>query len=281
MVYEITHRSEVEYSGPVFLEPYLLRLRPRSDGSQRLHEFELRVEPEPAGRTEIADLDGNTVTRLWFNGTTDRFHVTTRSRVETLRENPWDYLVRSDLNALPLRYPEPQAHYLLPYRIPTGTSEPVARLAELTAKEADGQLVPFLSNLCDAVYQKIKVSIRDEGWPQPPEETLASGEGSCRDLALLYMDAARWMGFAARFVSGYQEGDPEQEHRYMHAWTEVYIPGAGWRGYDPTHGLAVADRHVAVAAAARPEEAAPTEGTYRGTGVTSRLSATIEITRHE
>jgi transglutaminase-like putative cysteine protease len=281
MLYEITHRSEITYSGPVFLEPYVLRLRPRSDGSQHLHEFRLEVEPEPAGLSEIVDLDGNSVTRLWFNGTTDRFRLVTRSRVETRRVNPWDYLTQRELNTLPLRYPEPETQLLLPYRVPSETSEPVARLAERAAKASDGEVVRFLSSLCELIYQNLTVVVRDDGWPLSPNETLGRGEGSCRDLALLYMDAVRWMGLAARFVSGYQEGDPDQDRRDMHAWAEIYVPGAGWRGYDPTHGLAVADRHIAVAAAPRPQEAAPTEGTFRGTGVASTLSATIEITGHQ
>lgn len=91
------------------------------------------------------------------------------------------------------------------------------------------------------------------------------------------MDACRAVGLGARFVSGYQEGDPEQERRDLHAWAEVYLPGGGWRGYDPTHGLAVADRHVALAAGMRPALAAPITGTFRGTGASSRMQTDIKI----
>jgi transglutaminase-like putative cysteine protease len=85
------------------------------------------------------------------------------------------------------------------------------------------------------------------------------------------------VGLAARFVSGYQEGDDDQDKRYLHAWAEVYLPGAGWRGFDPTHGLAVADRHVAVAAAAEPINATPVSATYRGTNVEAELFADVSI----
>jgi transglutaminase-like putative cysteine protease len=91
------------------------------------------------------------------------------------------------------------------------------------------------------------------------------------------MDACRALGLGARFVSGYQEGDPDQPRRYLHAWAEVYLPGAGWRGYDPSHGLAVADRHVAVAAGMRSDLAAPISGIFRGTGVSSRMQAEIRL----
>jgi transglutaminase-like putative cysteine protease len=91
------------------------------------------------------------------------------------------------------------------------------------------------------------------------------------------VECCRLQGIAARFVSGYQEGDQNAGERFMHAWAEVYIPGGGWRGYDPTHGLAVADRHIAVAAAADARFAAPIEGIIRGTGATSSIEAEIKI----
>jgi transglutaminase-like putative cysteine protease len=91
------------------------------------------------------------------------------------------------------------------------------------------------------------------------------------------MDACRAAGLATRFVSGYQEGDPTRAERELHAWVEVYLPGAGWRGYDPTYGVPVADRHVAVAAGLTPRAAAPTSGTFRGTGTGSTLRTEIRM----
>ncbi len=279
MLYEITHRTEFVYTEPAFLEPHTVRLRPRSDAGQHLHEFRLEVTPRPAGLTDTLEPDGTSAARFWFTGLTDRLTIETWARVETRRQNPWDYLPIPGCERLPLRYSEPEASALAPYRVPSGTSEPVARLAEAAAREVEQQTVPFLSTLCTRIYEGVRVIIRDEGWPLPPEETLTGAEGSCRDLTLLFMDAARWMGFAARFVSGYQEGDPDQKERSLHAWAEVYIPGAGWRGYDPTHGLAVADRHIALAAGALAESAAPVHGTFRGTGVSATMSAHISISR--
>jgi transglutaminase-like putative cysteine protease len=92
------------------------------------------------------------------------------------------------------------------------------------------------------------------------------------------MDACRSVGLAARFVSGYQQGAPDLEHD-LHAWAEVYLPWAGWRGYDPTQGLAVADQHIALAASARPEQAAPIVGSFRGAAATATLTASISIAR--
>jgi transglutaminase-like putative cysteine protease len=154
---------------------------------------------------------------------------------------------------------------------------PVAEFAATIAAGVNGQILPFLSELSRRIHQEIDMPIREVGQPLPAEQTLREKRGACRDASVLFMECCRSQGIAARFVSGYQEGDNEAERRYMHAWAEVYLPGGGWRGYDPTHGLAIADRHIAVAASARPEMAAPTRGTFRGTGAASRMHTDLKI----
>jgi transglutaminase-like putative cysteine protease len=96
-------------------------------------------------------------------------------------------------------------------------------------------------------------------------------------MAVLFMEVCRLSGIPARFVSGYLESDPEPDGQELHAWAEVFIPGAGWRSYDPTLGLAVQDRHVALAASAQPFLTAPVIGAYRGTGVTGTLETEVRI----
>ena len=112
-------------------------------------------------------------------------------------------------------------------------------------EKAAGNSLDFLVLLNTAIYENFTVEIRDDGPPLPPVVTMERKQGSCRDFAVLFIAACRSVGLAARFVSGYQEGDPDMVQRHLHAWAEVYIPGAGWRGYDPTHGLAVADKELA------------------------------------
>jgi len=111
-----------------------------------------------------------------------------------------------------------------------------------------------------------------------PADTLASRTGACRDTAMLYVAACRSLGLAARFVSGYSMHHPEEvsEHE-LHAWAEVYLPGAGWRGYDPSLGLAVADGHVVLTAAPDHHLAAAVSGSYRGTGVGSSMRYAVEV----
>ena len=101
--------------------------------------------------------------------------------------------------------------------------------------------------------------------------------GACRDVSVLFNDACRSLGLPARFVSGYFEGDPDNPENDLHAWSEVYLPGAGWRGFDPTHGLAVAARHVALIAGIEPDQAAPLTGSFRGTEATSEIEFDVKI----
>jgi transglutaminase-like putative cysteine protease len=150
-------------------------------------------------------------------------------------------------------------------------------LAEQIRECARGEAVPFLARLVETICERFKVIHREKGGPWPPATTIEQRQGACRDLAALFIDICRSVGLAARFVSGYQEGDADQDKRYMHAWAEVYLPCAGWRGFDPTHGLAVTDRHVAVAAAADPQHATPVTATFRGSNVEAEMSANVVI----
>ena len=277
MIFEIAHTTTYAFSRPVFLEPHTVRLRPRCDGSQRLIRFELQGEPKPAGLSECLDLEGNCVVHAWFDGSTESLQVRTRCEVETLRENPFDYIVHPSAARLPVEYADDLGLSLAPYCFRDSADDEVARFASSIADEVDRQTLPFLAALNRRIFQMCQVVIREEGEPQPPEATLAYRRGACRDLAVLFMDACRALGLGTRFVSGYQEGDPDQERRDLHAWAEVYVPGGGWRGYDPTHGLAVADRHVPVAAGMRPALAAPITGAFRGTGVSSHMQSDVRI----
>ncbi len=278
MLFDIVHTTTYRFSRSVYLEPHVFRLRPRCDAAQRLQYFEFLIDPKSAGLSEYLDLEGNCVARAWFTGVGDSLSVTARSGVETLRENPFDYIFGEPAaDRLPMAYASELDLLLAPYRLREDADASVAGFAASVADEADGRPLSVLAALNRRIFQMCQVMPRDEGAPLLPRVTLAERRGACRDLAVLFVDVCRALGFAARFVSGYQLGDPSKETQDLHAWAEVYIPGGGWRGYDPTNGLSVADRHVAVAAGMRPEQAAPITGTFRGTGVASQMQANIRI----
>ncbi|HEY9658366.1 MAG TPA: transglutaminase family protein, partial [Allocoleopsis sp.] len=162
----------------------------------------------------------------------------------------------------------------------TGAVDPVAtQLAQQICADTYHSVVSFLSTLNQRIYTECSYQFRENGDALPAGITWTTRSGSCRDYAMLMIEACRAVGLAARFVSGYQEGDPDQDDRHLHAWVEVYLPGAGWRGYDPTHGLAVADTHIALVACPTYKGTAPVEGHLKQAGVQSEMQYTLKISK--
>ncbi|MCX6629295.1 MAG: transglutaminase family protein [Candidatus Solibacter sp.] len=259
----VVHTTRYRYSSPVYLEPHIIRLRPREDASQRLAQWTLDIAPTPLGRTECLDQDGNTVVRAWFDSVTAELALRSQFTLETLRDNPFNYLLTPPDAKLPMQYAVPLCAPLVPY-LRDDHSPAVRNFAQSLADECGWQTLPFLAALNQRLFATTRYVIREAGAPHAAETTLRDHEGSCRDLAVLFCSACRALGLAARFVSGYERDASLQENGDLHAWAEVYLEGAGWTGYDPSRALAVAASHVAVAAASDPLLAAPVSGTYRG-----------------
>lgn len=283
MQYQIVHTTTYSYSQPVALEPHTIRLRPRSDSWQTLQHFELEVSPEPISKSLAIDLDGNAIAKVWFNQElTEHLHIEVRSQVETHCNNPFNYLLEPWAAKLPIDYPSSRQFQLQPYLSGHKGELRIAPIAVELAEEilhaVEGNTVAFLTKLNQQIYENCKQVVRETGDPLPPSITWKQQSGSCRDVAVLFMAVCRAIGLATRFVSGYQEGDLDNPERHLHAWVEVYLPGGGWRGYDPTHGLAVADRHIAVAASPIPKGAAPVTGGLKGKA-RSELTYQLSINR--
>ncbi len=280
---EITHSTRYEFSLPVFLEPHILRFQPRYDGGQAPLEFLLEIDPAPAGQTACLDAAGNVVTHVWFDGLHDSLSIMARSVVEMQRDNPFDYLPDSRRSMLPAYYGD-EAEALRPYLRrdappPSASADDVAVFAARMRAAAGGELVPFLSSLNRTMAERWKLIKREDGAAWTPNHTWRQQCGACRDLAWLFVDVCRAAGVAARFVSGYEDSVSGREQYDLHAWAEVYIPGGGWRGYDPARGLAAAQHHVAVAAAATPAGAMPVTGTFRSSCATSSIETDVTIER--
>lgn len=280
MFFSISHQTRYEFDAPVFLEPHLLRFCPRTDSGQKLLSFQLKIDPQPTGFSDITDAEGNVARLAWFSGTTSWLDIQMESTVQTCRENPYDYILATpSFQTHPFHYPQELVPALQVFLDPDGcqAGEKGRELTTLLLEKSKGDVFGFLTELNAYLYENWQVSDREEGDPFPPEVTLQQKEVSCRDLALLFMAVCRQAGIASRFVSGYQEGDPDNGNWDLHAWAEVYIPGGGWRGYDPTHGLVVADRHIALAASHLPPGASPCTGNFRGTGARASMSFVIKI----
>jgi transglutaminase-like putative cysteine protease len=282
MRYRIQHSTYYQYQQPVTLQAHTLRLRPRCDAVQQVVSFELGITPAPLQQTTVVDTDGNHTIRLWFDlAPTDSLKLTTVSEVITCRTNPFDYLAEPWAITLPIDYPTSLFAILQPYLQPSispAISPQAAMLAAEISHQVEGNVGFFLSRLTQCIYETCRYTSRATGSVWPSAVTWEKKLGSCRDFAVLFMEACRAVGLAARFVSGYEEGDSQVPHRDLHAWAEVYVPGGGWRGFDPTHGLAVADRHVALVASPFPLYAAPVSGSTVGGGQgSSRLDTEVRV----
>jgi transglutaminase-like putative cysteine protease len=282
MRYRIQHITHYTYQQPVYLRHHILRLRPRSDGAQQVQQFHLDISPEPERQANVVELEGSNTLGVWFPPTpTTDLTIKTIAQVETFRPNPYDYLAEPWAVNLPIDYPVSVAALLRPYlqhpAYPIAAPN-VVDLAQEIVHQGDGNVGLFLTTLTQRIYETCQYTVRPTGDPLPPGITWAKKLGSCRDFAVLFMEACRVVGLAARFVSGYEEGDRTILERDLHAWAEVYIPGGGWRGFDPTHGLAVADRHIALVASAFPRLAAPVSGsTQEGGRVGSSLATEVRV----
>ncbi|KAB7733047.1 transglutaminase family protein [Rudanella paleaurantiibacter] len=273
----VRHTSTYQYNGPVALNPHTLYLYPRMYPYQRLIAYELIIDPVPSKVVRNVDVEGNVQQVVYFHGPTQRLSVTADMVLQSDDFNSFDFVIFPfESKKLPgFRYQAGVESLLHPYLDRTGVTAEVELWARRLAAGANWETVPFLSVLNQTIrgfaYEK-----REHGAPNAPEDTLQARRGSCRDYTTLFMAACRSLGLAARFVSGYLFGNPQQEHE-LHAWAEVYLPGAGWRGFDPTEGSVVNNRHIFLTSTARPELAAPIAGSYNGSA-TSVFSNELLIT---
>ncbi len=272
MRFSVRHQTTYRYSAPVRLAPHLLRFNPRPDAG-RLVERDLAIDPEPKRREETVDRFGNLVTRIDFDSLSEVFAIESRFELDVA------FAPAQASAALPaLPWPRdaggPNAAYLATAEIDGALRAFALKLATACA----GAPLAFLDRLNETLFTQIRHDIRPEGPARPAEETLKLGHGACRDVTTLFLAACRSLGVPARFVSGYQaHADTPDGRRHLHAWPEAFVPGLGWRAYDPTHGLTVSDGHVALAAAPDQAGTMPVEGGFTGDGVSSTLSYEVEI----
>ncbi|MDA0718297.1 MAG: transglutaminase family protein [Cyanobacteria bacterium] len=276
----VTHTFTYRYSAPVLLGPHRFCLKPRGHGFQRLLEFQLVVTPEPGRLYPLLAASGDEIWRARFNGSSDTFIVRANSLVET-ETAP---LLQICLEGNELRLPYPVGHLngdlssSLEGWLPNGQHDPAAvDLAQEALMGGDQSALTFLQQLVEIIQDRVKYIQRHLGPAWPAGRTLKERVGSCRDLAMLMVEACRCVGLPARFVSGYHLIDPKPECYDLHAWAEVYLPGAGWRGFDPSGMGIVDDRYITLATSSKPELTAAITGSFSGpNGVESAFEWNIE-----
>lgn len=266
--YKIIHRTCYSYSVEVILGPHALLLRPREDHELRIENFSLELTPLSTVLWH-RDVEGNSVAIANFALPTTRLMIETKITIQQYNEAPLDFMVADYAIFYPFVYQPDDKVLLSPYMKLPGNeviNELNQWIATFWQPNEQIQTYTLLQRLAERIHATFSYRVREEPGVQTAPQTLFSKTGSCRDFALLFMEAARCLGFASRFVSGYLHA-PLMSHVIgtTHAWAEIYLPGAGWKGFDPTIGEIAGLDHIAVAVARLPESVPPVAGSFVGT----------------
>ncbi|MEO8938722.1 MAG: transglutaminase family protein [Burkholderiaceae bacterium] len=287
----LTHVTDYRYDRLVTLGPQVIRLRPAPHCRTPILSYSLSVSPTQHFINWQQDPFANYMARLVFPDLTDHFRVTVDLVAEMAVYNPFDFFLEEWAENFPFKYDETLARELAPYLV---RIDPTPLFAAFVASVASRKgikerTIDFLVRINQRLQNDIRYLIRMEPGVQTPEETLVSAAGSCRDSGWLLVQALRHLGLAARFVSGYLiqlrpdvksldgPSGAETDFTDLHAWCEVYLPGAGWIGLDPTSGLLAGEGHIPLAATPEPGSAAPVSGIVSPSNVEFRH--TMFVTR--
>ena len=267
----LKHVTHYRYDRRVGLSPQVVRLRPAPHCRTNILSYSLRVEPGDHFINWQQDPFANYLARLVFPEETTEFKVTVDVVAEMAVYNPFDFFLEPGAEEFPFKYDEDLAKELAPYLVTEKATPAFKRFIEsIDLKPV--RTIDFLVGLNQRLQSDIRYLIRMEPGVQTPEETLVNASGSCRDTGWLLVETLRHLGLAARFVSGYLiqlapdvkaldgPSGTEVDFTDLHAWCEVYLPGAGWIGFDPTSGLLAGEGHIPLACTPQPSSAAPITG---------------------
>ncbi|MBD9528951.1 DUF2126 domain-containing protein [Paracoccus sp. PAR01] len=275
-IYHLTH---YKYDRPVILGPQIIRLRPAPYSRTRVISHALKVSPGGHFVNHQLDPFGNWLARFVFPEPVRELKIEVDLVADMTVWNPFDFFTEDSAENWPFDYPADLVDDLSIYRQPEPAGPLLQKFLDTVPREPQ-RTTDFIVWLNARISQLVNYTIRMEPGVQEPEQTLGLASGSCRDSSWLLVQALRHLGFAARFVSGYLiqlkpdlkalDGPSGTDHDFtdLHAWAEVYIPGAGWIGLDPTSGLLTGESHIPLAATPHYRNAAPISGGFYGQAVT-------------
>jgi transglutaminase-like putative cysteine protease len=275
----ITHRTDYFYKTAVTFGPHRALVRPREGHDVHIASSKFTIEPASIV-TWYRDIYGNSIANITFTEPSDRLTMLSEVDVDLYDEVPIDWTIDPIAQWYPFQYDADDQVDIVPYRLPSYPHDGPAVQKWLRDLYQPGQSVltaDLLNDLNAHVHRSFRYARREEDGVQLPCQTLELGSGSCRDFAVFMMEAARHWGFGARFVTGYiQMG--EGQHGATHAWTEIYVPGAGWRGFDPTNDKLAGSEHVSVAVAREHQKASPFSGSWDGDpDAFDRMDVSVEV----
>jgi len=259
MKVRIAYQTQYAYAEAVSFSTHVFRLFPKPGRSVLVRSLAFQTNPGASVRMQ-RDLFDNEVASCFYPGKSALLAASLAMELEVTERNAFDFLVAPHAEELPFAYTAREAEVLAPYL--GGT---VLALPFWKAPAGPQPTVETLVGLNEALHTELAYERREEGAAYAPEETLRLGRGSCRDFAVLLAEVARGLGLAARLASGYlcEFGDTEKvAEGSLHAWTELYLPGAGWLGFDPTNGYLCNHHHLTAAVGLTPEDITPIAGRY-------------------
>ncbi len=282
----LNHKTRYVYDQPVQLAPHVFRLRPAAHSRTPVSAYSLKIKPEKHFINWQQDPFGNYLARVVFPEKSTELSIEVDLIAEMTVINPFDFFLEEYAEQFPFSYPEQLRKELTPYLEVREAGPLLKQFVAETGRDKQG-IVDFLVGINQRVNQAVNYSIRMEPGVQTCEETLEKKLGSCRDSGWLLVQALRHMGLATRFVSGYLvqlvadvkaldgPSGTEVDFTDLHAWAEVFIPGAGWIGLDPTSGLFAGEGHIPLACTADYVSAAPVTGGFIG-----QANTTFEFGNH-
>ncbi len=262
---QIKHLTTYQYADAVTLLPHKLLLHPREGHDVRIEADELVITPVHKLQWQ-RDVYDNTVIEATFLEPSSRLSIESRVLIQHFDDQPLNFLVADYAVNFPFQYDVAERIDLEPYLRPNFAQDQSELSGWLKQFWQTGQVVEtylLLEWINKAIATGFTYQQREEPGVQTPAATLATGTGSCRDFATLFIDACRSLGLASRFVSGFQYlPSLPQGQGATHAWSEVYLPGPGWKGFDSTSGQVVGNQHIAVAVSRHPETVPPVAGSF-------------------
>ncbi|WP_259014275.1 transglutaminase family protein [Emticicia fluvialis] len=278
MILSVEHTLHYKYSQPVFLTPHYIYLSPKTSPHQEVSSFELIINPVANILYKNIDVEGNAQYIAYINSSCEELTFKASFEIDSAPTNPFHFLYFPfSAEKLPFHYPEKEGSLLHPYLNMSGVTTLIHQFSRQIAAEANWKTTDFLTRISKYIKTSFVYEKRIQGPANPAEKTLLNRKGTCRDYAVLMIACCKSLGIAARFASGYCYGSQLQQHE-LHAWVEVYLPGAGWRGFDPTEGKIIDDHYITLASSAQPELINPITGGFRG-NAKSHLDANVNIRR--
>jgi transglutaminase-like putative cysteine protease len=276
----IRYETIYRYDRAVRFSPHDVRLFPRNDRFVQVSRLDFQTRPETTVRFG-RDIFDNVVASCFFDHPSEMLELRLALDVEVRKKNPFDFVLARRAVQLPFAYEEDIASIICAY-CKRQTGEPISLPGwKAPWQESPREIVATLVELTKTLHQTISYERREEGAAQSPAETLRRQRGACRDTAVLLAEMLRDLGLAARVVSGYLREADEEVRRAegsLHAWTEVFLPGAGWVGLDPTNGIFCNDNFIAAAVGLRPADITPISGSfYHRDRVPAEMKSRLEL----